>query len=43
MNEDEKKALVSFLGEYWSLFEVHCHECGEDPNSIYESLGGEPE
>lgn len=43
MNEDEKRALLNFISEHWSLFEQSCQEQGENPEAIYEKLGGEPE
>lgn len=43
MSEDDKRVLVNFLGQYWSLFETHCKESGDDAQQIYENLGGEAE
>lgn len=42
MDEDQINSLREFLGQYWSLWEMHCEQRGEDPNEIYvEVLGGE--
>ena len=43
MSEDDKNVLCNFVGQYWDLFQQHCAETGDDPNRIYEELGGEPE
>lgn len=43
MDENDKDTLMNFVGQYWSLFSDFCEERGEDPQRIYEELGGEPE
>lgn len=41
MDEHQQQVVVDFLSEHWAQFESHCEERGEDPQEIYENLGGE--
>lgn len=42
-DSDFNRVMRAFLEEHWSLWEDHCESQGEDPQLMYEAIGGEPE
>lgn len=39
--EIELRLVREFIAEHWDKFTEHCDERGEDPQFIYEQIGGE--